>query len=107
MLPTALILAATLSLSTRFADIARPLDGTLGVYAQIVESGDAAGFNDTRRFPMQSVYKLPIAMAVLDQRTIPARPDRSPSRNADMVPRVHSPIRDAHPREGSTSACAS
>jgi len=89
-------------LSTQFAEIAARSGGRLGVFAQVIESGDAAGLNETERFPMQSVYKLPIAMAVLDQvdrKTLTL--DEKVSLSAgDMVPGLHSPLRDRHPRGG-------
>ena len=98
MLPTTLVLALV-TLQTQFADIARTLDGTVGIYARVLESGEAAGLNDAGRFPMQSVYKLPIAMAVLslvDAHRL--RLDHTVHvSKTEMVPRVHSPIRDAHP----------
>jgi beta-lactamase class A len=35
--------------------------------ATVLESGESVSLNGNQRFPMQSVYKLPIAMAVLNQ----------------------------------------
>jgi beta-lactamase class A len=90
------------TLSNQFADIATRSGGRLGVFAQILESGDEAGLNDTERFPMQSVDKLPIAMAVLDQvdrKSLTLGEEVSLSAN-DMVPRLHSPLRDRYPRGG-------
>jgi len=66
----------------------------------LVETGEAVSFHGKDHFPMQSVYKVPIAMAVLrdvesgrlhlDQRV---RLDA-----ADLLPPgPHSPIRDQHP----------
>jgi beta-lactamase class A len=90
------------SLSTRFADIAARSGGRLGVFAQVIESGDSAGLNESERFPMQSVYKLPIAMAVLDQvdRKALTLNQKVSLSAGDMVPGVHSPMRDRHPRGG-------
>jgi beta-lactamase class A len=90
------------TLPNQFADIATRSGGRLGVFAQILESGDEAGLNDTERFPMQSVDKLPIAMAVLDQvdrKSLTLGEEVSLSAN-DMVPRLHSPLRDRYPRGG-------
>jgi beta-lactamase class A len=90
------------TLSNQFADIAARSGGSLGVFAQVIESGDSAGLNDTERFPMQSVYKLPIAMAVLEQvdrKVLTLNEKVSLSAN-DMVPGLHSPLRDRHPRGG-------
>ncbi|MEO6235925.1 MAG: class A beta-lactamase [Vicinamibacterales bacterium] len=89
-------------LAARLADIGSRCGGELGVFAQIIGTADSAGLNETHRFPMQSVYKLPIAMAVLEQvdrkrLTLIAKVRLS---TADMVPRLHSPLRDRHPRGG-------
>ncbi len=70
----ALVLAAT-SVVVRAADPAGDLDarlhaialetgGTLGVKIVHLESGRAAGLNAQGRFPMASVYKLPLAVVV-------------------------------------------
>jgi beta-lactamase class A len=89
-------------LSAQFTRIAAASGGRLGVFAEVVETHETAGLNDAERFPMQSVYKLPIAMAVLDQvdrKTLTLNQKVSLSAN-DMVPDIHSPIRDQHPRGG-------
>jgi beta-lactamase class A len=41
--------------------------GRVGVTATVLETGESVSLNGDRRFPMQSVYKFPIAMAVLDR----------------------------------------
>lgn len=90
------------TLSSQFADIAAQSGGRLGVFAQVIGSGDGAGLNESERFPMQSVYKLPIAMAVLDQvdrKSLTLDEKVSLSAN-DMVPGLHSPMRDRYPRGG-------
>jgi beta-lactamase class A len=88
-------------LRQRFEEVARAPDGPVGAAAVIIEGGEAVSFNGSRRFPMQSVYKLPIGMAVLREvdegrlslaQKISVRPE-------DLVPeRLHSPLRDANPR---------
>lgn len=106
MLAVVVMLATLLqpSSSDTFARIAEQSGGRVGAMAMVIEDETRrAGLNETERFPMQSVYKLPIAMAVLDQvergtltldRTIPLAA-------ADMAPAaLHSPIRDRHPRGG-------
>ena len=50
---------------TRIATRARP--GALGVGLVNLESGQTYLFNGERRFPMQSVFKLPLATAVLSE----------------------------------------
>jgi len=75
--------------------------GRVGVSALVLETGESVSLNGDKRFPMQSVYKLPIAMAVLhavdDERVeldelIGVTPE-------DMVgANQHSPIRDKYPK---------
>lgn len=54
-------------LEQQFSKIADEAKGKVGVAAVVIETGQAALLNENHRFPMQSVYKLPIAMAVMDQ----------------------------------------
>lgn len=54
-------------LEKQFAEIAKESKGKVGVAAVVLETGENASLNGGDRFPMQSVYKLPIAMAVLKQ----------------------------------------
>ena len=87
-------------LQKRFAQIAAEAKGKVGVYAMLIETGDAAGLNSTQHFPMQSVYKLPISMAVMQQ--IEAGKlnldDKVGVGNNDFVrPRQASAIRDKYP----------
>lgn len=88
-------------LRAHMEEIARETGGPVGAAALIIEGGEVVSFNGTQRFPMQSVYKMPIGMAVLHAvdegrlkltRKIFVRPE-------DLVPeRLHSPLRDANPR---------
>ena len=83
--------------------LSRNVDGRIGVAAMVLETGEVVSVRGTERFPMQSVYKLPIAMGVL------ARVDRGLLRldqpvaidSADIAP-VHSPIREKYPHGGVT-----
>lgn len=82
-------------------EVAGETGGPVGAAAVIIEGGHVVSFNGTRRFPMQSVYKLPIGMAVLravDEgrlrliQKIKVRPE-------DLAPeRLHSPLRDNNPQ---------
>ena len=94
---------ATSPLSGTFADIAATSGGRVGVSVQPIESGERDGLNAAERFPMQSVYKLPIAMAILDQvehNTLTLRQGVTLTAK-DMRPAAfHSPLRDAHPHGG-------
>jgi beta-lactamase class A len=46
--------------------IAANADGRMGVSIRHLRTRETVGVNDGERFPMQSVYKLPISLAVLD-----------------------------------------
>jgi beta-lactamase class A len=72
----------------------------VGVYALVIQTGEAVSYHGEDRYPMQSVYKFPIGMAVLD------RVDKG-SLSLDREIRVdtseyipesgHSPLRDKLP----------
>ncbi len=47
--------------------VARSIDGKLGVALLALETRETFLFNGNDRFPMQSVYKFPLALAVLDR----------------------------------------
>jgi beta-lactamase class A len=54
-------------LRDRIEKISHAAQGYVGVTATVLETGESVSYNSDRRFPMQSVYKFPIAMAVLAQ----------------------------------------
>jgi beta-lactamase class A len=54
-------------LRQRIEQIASTAQGRVGVSATVLETGQSVTLNGEQRFPMQSVYKFPIAMAVLAQ----------------------------------------
>ena len=54
-------------LRARIEQVSRAAQGRIGVTATVLETGESVSLNGEQRFPMQSVYKFPIAMAVLAQ----------------------------------------
>lgn len=89
------------SLQKQFQEIAAVTQGPVGAAAMLVERGDVVVLNSKQPFPMQSVYKLPIAMAVLDQvdKSILTIDQKVKVELADLVPpALRSPLRDKHPR---------
>lgn len=54
-------------LEKRFAEIAEEAKGRVGVAAVVLETGEAAFLSADEHYPMQSVYKLPIAMAMMEE----------------------------------------
>lgn len=89
------------ALENRIDQIARGLVGRVGVYAELIETGESVSYNAARRYPMQSVYKFPIAMAVLaqvDKGALSLEQDVEVD-TAEYIPdRGHSPLRDKYPR---------
>ena len=88
-------------LRKQLEQIASTAKGRVGVAAEILETGKSISLNPREHFPMQSVYKLPIAMAVMTQ--VDNQKLRLDQRvrveKADYV-RLgqHSPIRDKNPK---------
>jgi beta-lactamase class A len=93
------------SLEARVEEASQAAKGKVGAAFLLVETGDMLGrVHADEHFPMQSVYKLPIGMAVLDQVDRGRLSFDQPVRVApkDFVsPGQYSPIRDQHP-EGVT-----
>lgn len=81
------------------AQLASIRSGRVGASLLLVETGESGGFHDGESFPMQSVYKIPIAMAVLDRvdRHALSLTTEVPVHPRDMPGGIHSPLRDAHP----------
>ncbi len=91
---------STQHLQQQFAEIAQTAHGRVGVAAQLLETGETAGLNARERLPMQSVYKLPIGMAVLhqvDQGVLKLDQMIQVSTNDFVPPSGYSFIRDEHP----------
>ncbi|MEG4595166.1 class A beta-lactamase [Microcoleus sp. F8_C2] len=57
----------TNELRDRIEQISQAAIGRVGVKAAVLETGDTVTLNGNQQFPMQSVYKFPIAMTVLAQ----------------------------------------
>ena len=87
-------------LQKRFEVIADAANGKVGVAAELLETRESILLNGQERFPMQSVYKLPIGMAVLhrvDEGTLKLEQLIRVTTNDFVTKMQHSPIRDAHP----------
>lgn len=84
--------------------IAAEVKGKVGVAAVDLETGASVSINADQRFPMQSVYKLPIAMAVLsmiDAEKFALDEQIGFSRDDMVGPAQRSPIREKFPAGGS------
>ena len=87
------------NLQKQFETIAKAAKGKVGVAVELLESRESVTLNAQEHFPMQSVYKLPIAMAALhqvDERKIKLEQPIEITTN-DFAIGMHSPVRDAHP----------
>ena len=60
--------ASTAELRGRIEQIARAAQGRVGATATVLETGESVALQGDKRFPMQSVYKLPIGMTEQNRR---------------------------------------
>lgn len=87
-------------LQTKISQCAKNVNGNAGVYTSVLETGETISYNGDKHFPMQSLYKFPIAMAVLDRVD---KKQLSPDQKiritrADYIAKIgHSPLRDKFP----------
>ena len=98
-----MILKQDAELEKQIAKIAEEAKGKVGVAAVVLETGDAAMLSTDQHYPMQSVYKLPISMAVMDQvRLGKLELDEKIGVTKDDMVREgqRSPLRDANPNGG-------
>lgn len=65
--PSDAVIKADDELQQQIVDIAKEAKGKVGVYALVIETDRSVSFNGGEHFAMQSVVKLPISMAVLEQ----------------------------------------
>jgi beta-lactamase class A len=90
----------TADLQNQLSQIASAAKGSVGVAAVVLETGESVSLNPRDHFPMQSVYKLPIGMAVMKQVDAgKIKLDQKVSVTKRDFVRVgqHSPIRDQNP----------
>jgi beta-lactamase class A len=90
----------TAALEKQIAEIAALAKARVGVKAELLETGESVALNPGEQFPMQSVYKLPIGMAVL--REVDAGKIKLDQKirveKSDFVERnMLSPLRDNNP----------
>ena len=92
--------SASNQLRAQIIRIAAAARGRVGASVLLIETGETISFNGSARFPMQSVYKLPIGMAALarvDAGTLTLE-QRVRVEPAEYVRAgQHSPLRDANP----------
>ncbi len=91
-------------LKARLTEIVAATDATVGVSIMDLATGDTLTLNGHKRFPMQSVYKFHLGMAVLslvdysmlsmDQKVFVSK--------KELLPDTHSPMRDDFPNGDTT-----
>jgi beta-lactamase class A len=89
-------------LPNQIGQIGSAAKGRVGVEAVVLETGESVSLNPHDHFPMQSVYKLPIGLAVLEQ--VDAGQIKLDQKmrvtKSDLVGKAaHSPIRDKYPSQ--------
>jgi|SRR2546421_762627 len=96
-----LTVGAPPDLRGQIEQIARAAQGRVGAAVLIVETSETVAFHGDEHFPMQSVYKLPIGMAVLrevEQGRLKLEQQVRVEKSDLVSARVHSPIRDKYPK---------
>ncbi|MGD9590002.1 MAG: class A beta-lactamase [Pyrinomonadaceae bacterium] len=91
---------ADAELEAAFAEIAKEANGRVGVAAVVFETGANASLNPDEKFPMQSVCKVPVSMAVMKQVDAGKyKPEQEVDiTKDDFVPAgMRSPLRDNFP----------
>lgn len=58
--------AAQSTLRNRLADIAESISGDVGIAVKLIERGDTISYHGSNPFPMQSVYKFPLALQIMN-----------------------------------------
>jgi beta-lactamase class A len=98
ILPGALV-AQKSDFKTEIEAIAKTVPGTVGVAIMDLKTKEALVVNEKHHFPMQSVFKFPLAMAVLDQvdKGKLSLTQKYHVTKEDVQPKTHSPLRDKYP----------
>jgi beta-lactamase class A len=87
------------SLRQKIAQIIATKNATVGVAIDNFENGDTLSINNDVHYPMQSVFKLPIALAVLNEvdNGKLSLNQKILIKKADLLPGFWSPLRDTYP----------
>lgn len=88
-------------LQKQIEQISQAAKGRVGTALMLLETGESLSVNGKEHFPMQSVYKFPIAMAVLhqvDEGKLKLEQAISVEKSDFVTARQHSPIRDKYPQ---------
>lgn len=88
------------SLRKELQQIAAGFKGTIGFALKHTGNGDTLTLNGAGHYPMQSVFKFPLSMAVLhaSEEGRFSTDEKYKLTKADLLPGTWSPIRDAYPK---------
>jgi beta-lactamase class A len=95
----AIVFSQTDSLREKIAAISASAQGTVGVCLLSIEHGDTLTFNGTDHLPMQSVFKFPLALAVLhavDKGKL-SLDQKIHLSSTDLLPNTWSPLKEKYP----------
>ncbi|WP_312323853.1 class A beta-lactamase, subclass A2 [Soonwooa sp.] len=95
-------LFAQKDLSARIQEIVKNKKANIGVAVWHLEKQDTLSVNGHRHVPMQSVFKLPIGLAILDlvDKGKFKIDQKIKFSKEELLPNTHSPMRHAHPNGG-------
>ncbi len=95
-------LFAQKDLSARIQEIVKNKKANIGVAVWHLEKQDTLSVNGHRHVPMQSVFKLPICLAILDlvDKGKFKIDQKIKFTKEELLPNTHSPLRDASPNGG-------
>ncbi len=87
------------ALRIQLEQISQSAKGNVGVAVRHLENGDTLTLHGKRHYPMQSVYKFPLAMAVLDQVDGGklSLGQKIHVTQKDLLPNTWSPLREKYP----------
>ncbi len=87
------------STQNQITELITGLDGQIGLSIKNLRTGETLSINPKKRFPMQSVFKFPIAIAIFDQidKGKLSLDQKVNLTKADLLPNTHSPLRDLYP----------
>jgi beta-lactamase class A len=87
------------NLKAQMVAISKEVDGIVGAGVMNLKSKETVVWNGDHRFPMQSVFKFPLAMAVLDQvdKKKLSLEQKIHLTKKDYFAKTHSPMRDKYP----------
>ncbi|MBZ0198383.1 MAG: class A beta-lactamase, subclass A2 [Ignavibacteriaceae bacterium] len=86
-------------LRTEIAGIIAEANGQVGVAIEGLENGDTLTFNNNYHYPMQSVFKFPLALAVLSEvdKGSFSLDQKIYINKTDLLPNTWSPLREKYP----------